>query len=170
MLFLLILVLIFVLILILLILLIVFLIFLVVLVLTTTLVLLLLILLLFLMFTEHEVITGLIIVRVQTEGVLIGLDSLTVHLMRLTDDTDVMEGLSLAQGIGLQTRSGFELFNGNRVFLLSHQSIAEVERCLRILGVLLNGLTVSHLRIGIVATMEEFVALTNILTVALGCG
>ena len=103
MLFLLILVLIFVLILILLILLIVFLIFLVVLVLTTTLVLLLLILLLFLMLTEHEVITGLIIVRVQTEGVLIGLDSLTVHLMRLTDDTDVMEGLSLAQGIGLQT-------------------------------------------------------------------
>ena len=168
MLFLLILVLIFVLILILLILLIVFLIFLVVLVLT--LVLLLLILFPFLMLTEHEVITGLIIVRVQTEGVLIGLDSLTVHLMRLTDDTDVMEGLSLAQGIGLQTRSGFELFNGNRVFLLSHQSIAEVERCLRILGVLLNGLTVSHLRIGIVATMEEFVALTNILTVTLGCG
>ena len=122
------------------------------------------------MFAEHEVITGLIVGRVQTEGVLIGLDRLTVHLMCLTDDTDVMEGLRLTQGVGLQSRGGFELLNGDRVFLLSHQSVAEVERCLRILGVLLNGLTVSHLRIGIVATMEEFVALTNILTVALGCG
>ena len=89
--------------------------------------------------------------------------------MRLTDDTDVMEGLRLAQGIGLQTRGGFELLNGDRVFLLSHQRIAEVEGSLRILGILFDGLTVSYLRIGIVAAMEEFVALTDILTVTLGC-
>ena len=91
---------IFILILLLLILLIVFFIFLIVFILI--LLLLLLILLILLVLTENQVIAALIVGRIQTERILIGLDGLTVHLMGLTDDTDVMEGLRLTKRIGLQ--------------------------------------------------------------------
>ena len=61
----------------------------------TLLVLSVLILLLLLMFTEHTVITRLIVIRIQTQCILVSLDGLTIHLMRLTDNTDVMECLCL---------------------------------------------------------------------------
>ena len=88
------------------------------------LVLLVLVLLLFLMLAEHEVIARLIIVGVQTEGILIGLDSLAILLMRLTDDANVMEGLRFSQGVGFKTCSILELLYSGRVFLLGHQGIA----------------------------------------------
>ena len=79
-----------------------------------------------------------------------------------------MEGLRLTQRVRLQLRGILKLRYSRRIFLLSHQGIAQVKHSLRILGILLDGLTVGHLCIGIVATAEELVALTDILTVGLG--
>ena len=106
------------------------------------LILLVLILFLFLMFTENQVVAGLIICRIQTQGILIGLYRLTVHLMRLTDDTNIMERLVFAQGVRLQLRSILKLFDGCRVFLLRHQGITQVIHSLRVLRVLLHRLSV----------------------------
>ena len=115
------------------------------------LVLLLLILFLLLMLAEHEIVTGLVVLGIQTQGILVRLDGLTVHLVGLTDDTHVMVGLCLAQGIGLQTGCSLELLHSGRVLLLCHEGITQVEGCLRVLGVLLNRLTIGHLGIGIIA-------------------
>ena len=134
---------------------------------TTLLVLLILLLFLLLMLAEHEVITRLVVSGVQTEGILVGLDGLTIHLMRLADHTHIMEGLCLTQGVCLQLRGILKLHHSRRIFLLRHQGIAQVKHSLRILGILLDGLTVGHLCIGIVSTAEELVALTDILTVGL---
>ena len=148
-------------------LLLIFLVVLLLIVITTLLVLLILLLFLLLMLAEHEVITRLIVSGVQTEGILVGLDGLSIHLMRLADHTHIMEGLCLTQGVRLQFRGILKLHHSRRVFLLCHQGIAQVEHGLRILGILLDGLTIGHLCIGIVATVEEFVTLTDILTIGL---
>ena len=132
------------------------------------LVLLILLLFLLLMLAENEVITRLVVSGVQTEGILVGLDGLTIHLMRLADHTHIMEGFCLTQGVRLQLRGILKLHHSRRVLLLRHQGITQVEYGLRILGILLDGLTIRHFCIGIVATAEEFVALTDILAVSLG--
>ena len=88
--------------------------------------------------------------------------------MRLTDDTDIMERHSLAKRRGLKFAGSLELLNGSRVFLLSHQRIAQIVDSLRILWVLLYRLTIGNLGIGEVALPEQAVALTDELTVGLG--
>ena len=137
----------------------------VLLIVAATLVLLVLVLLLFQMLTEHEVIACLVVVGIQTEGILISLDGLAILLMRLTNHTNIMESLSLSQGITLQACSILELFHSCRVFLLCHQGIAQVKGCLRILIVLLHSLTIRHLGIGVITCMELFVTLADILAI-----
>ena len=148
-------------------LLLIFLIFLLLLILVL-LVLLVLLLLLLLTLAEHQVVACLVIVGIQAEGLFVGLDGLSIHLMALTDDTHVMEGLVLALRVGLELGSTLKLYDGGRVFLLSHQGIAQVIGSLRIAGILLHCLPVAHLRIGEVAGGKLFVALAHILAVGLG--
>ena len=56
----------------------------------TLLVLLVLLLFLLQMLAEYKVVTRLIIIGVQPESIFIGLNSFTIHLVRLTDDTYIM--------------------------------------------------------------------------------
>ena len=126
----------------LLILLLVFLVIFLIVVVTLLVLLLVLLLFLLLMLTENQIIACLIVSRIQTKGTLIGLNGFTIHLMRLTDHTHVMEGFRLAQRIGLQLGGTLKLHDSGRVFLLSHQGIAQVEDSLRVLGILLYRLTV----------------------------
>ena len=130
--------------------------------------LLVLLLFLLLMLAENQVIACLIIAGVQTEGILIGLYRFAIHLMRLADDTHIMIGLGLTQRIGFQLGSTLELRHSGRILLLRHQGITQIIDGLRVLGVLLNSFPIRHLCVGIVTTTEQFVTLTDILTVGLG--
>ena len=106
------------------------------------LILLILVLLLLLTLAENEGITRLVIIRTQAQGILVGLDGLTIHLVRLTDDTQIMERLVLAHRIGLQLGSALKLYHCRRVLVLRQKRIAKVVDSLRIARILLDSLPI----------------------------
>ena len=132
--------------------------------------LLVLVLLLFLFFAENQVIAGFIVVRIQAQGILVSLDSLAIHLVRLTDHTHVMIGCSLTQRVGFDAGSLLELLHSRRILLLSHQRITQVIGCLRILGIFFYGLTIRHLGLIVLPHTELLVTLAVILAIGLGAG
>ena len=132
--------------------------------------LLILILLLFLTLTEHQVVARFIVIRIQAQGILVGLDSLTIHLVRLANHTHVMIGSRLAQRVGLDAGSLLKLLHSGRVLLLGHQRITQVISSLRILGIFFYGLTIRHLGLIILSHAELLVTLADILAVGLCAG
>jgi hypothetical protein len=74
-------------------------------------VLLVLLLLLLLALAEFQVVASLVVRWVQAQTLLVGFNSLSIHLVTLADDTHVVEGLRLAQLIGFNLGSFLKLRN-----------------------------------------------------------
>ena len=148
-------------------LLLVFLVVLLVLLLILVLLVLVLLLVLQLVLAELEVVACLVIGGVQTERLLVGLDSLAEHLVLLADDAKVMEGLRLAQGVCLHLAGCLKLLDGSRVLMLRQQGVAQVVVGLGITVVLLERLAVAHLGVVKVAGTVLLVAVTQVLAVGL---
>ena len=155
-------------------LLILFLVFLVVLLLVILLVLVVLVLLVLLllfvllllhMLAEHQIVTGLIVIRIITQGILVGLDSLVIHLVSLAYYSHIVIGSGLAQRIGLDACRLFKLLYCSRILLLRHQRIAQIICSLRILGILLYSLAIRYLSLIVLSQSELLITLADILAV-----
>ena len=134
----------------------------------TLLLLRLLRLLLLLALAELQVVAGLVVVGIQAQALLVGLDGLAEHAVTLADEAYVMVSLRLAQVVGFHLRSLVVLHDGGRVLVLGHQRISEVVEGLRVAVVLLQSLAVADLGVGKVAATVLLVALSHIQPVRLG--
>ena len=131
------------------------------------LVLLILLLLFLLTLAEFQVVTGLIVLRIVAQRLLVGFYGLAEHLTLLTHHTHVVVGLSPADGIILLLGSSLQLTHCRRILMLAQQCRTQVVVGLWVAHILLHGLTIGHLCIGEVALTKHLVALSDELTVVL---
>ena len=91
---------------------------------------------------EGKIISGCIVLRIATQGVLIASYGLRILLMLLHDHTHVVVTSGAPNLVRFQFRSILKLYHRHRILLLHHQGATQIIDSLRILLVLGDSLAI----------------------------
>lgn len=126
-----------------------------------------LLLLALLLFAKNIVVTGIVVVRIQAQTVLVSLNPMTVVLAHLKSDTHIVERLRAYFLVGLYLRSLLILAYSVAVAFLLLEGAAKVIECTGISRVGGNSLAVLDFSLGVPAGGIQAVATTYAVAVGL---